>query len=152
MSNEKFTVNFYYILNCENDTIYIGSTNNDIKKRYEQHRRSYINYLKTKKGYYSICDLFEQCNDITNININLIKSVDCYNKLDKLKIENEIIDTYKKDKKYKVVNKNKAYDSDNFEFRKAYRDVYKYGGKCKSIIEIDGKLYKISISPVEVQI
>lgn len=146
---DKNIINFYYILNNETNTIYIGSTSKCLNKRFQQHKRSYIQYLKNNKskGYYSIFDIFENCTDHKNININLIQSCEC-DKIDKLKKEDEIISLYRENKIYNVVNKNKPYDESKFAFRKAYREVYKSGSSCKTIIEIDGRLYKISISPI----
>lgn len=151
MNCEKM-LNIYVVIDPFSNNAYIGSTLRSLETRLEEHKLAYRNFSNgdTSQKWYSVFSVFKKCKDksLNSIEIRMIETVPydgVY--LTKLKMEQNFIDEFRALKQWNILNHNNSFNSETYDKSKAYRDLYKTGNKCKNVIEIDGKLYTISISP-----
>lgn len=151
MSCEKM-LNIYIVLDSLSNNAYIGSTLRSLDIRLQEHKTAYNNFLNgdTTQKWYSVFSVFKKCKDknLNSIEIRLIETLPYDGEyVSKLKLEQKFIDEFRALKQWNILNHNNSFNSETYDKSKAYRDLYKTGNKCKNVIEIEGKLYTISVSP-----
>ena len=151
------TGNIYKIINSIDNEIYIGSTFNELRHRWQQHKASYNRWLN---GKCRKCSIFEKIKllGIKNFKIMLIKKYDVYRDdskdrrhllskeqlwINKLKCinekgafnpipEKELIKIYRLNNKDKIKEKAKEYKLNNKDKKKQYYENNKEKIKEKS--------------------
>ena len=93
----SYTAKIYKIVNTINDDIYVGSTKNELRKRFYEHKQT---YKKRNNGLYDMMNEYP----IESFRIVLIEEVECANKEDQIKHEQRFIDELKP-----KLNKNNSY-------------------------------------------
>jgi hypothetical protein len=85
-----YTAKIYKIVNTINDDIYVGSTKNELRVRWQGHKKFY-------KKHFNRNGLYEMMNEypIESFRIVLIEEVKCTNKEDQIKHEQIFIDELK---------------------------------------------------------
>lgn len=127
--------------NDNNKHIYIGSTVNSLSFRFTHHKNS---NNKTSLGIY--IDKYYN-GDWSNCYIELLEYFKCNNKKELLQRENELINEYKLNDNYEVININRAFG--NKEYKKEDKPQYnklnavKYDYIIKILIDI--KILNIDI-------
>lgn len=113
------TGRIYKIIHNQSNIIYIGSTYNELRKRWSEHKKDFKKYLDNKKSEVSIYPYFKQYG-IENFKIILIKE---YQVVDKKHL-------YSKEQlwisKLKSINKNKT-----FNIKRLYQQNYHFHNKEK---------------------
>ena len=118
----------YSIRSHQTDKIYIGSTINRLSRRINQHRSAYKKYLIDKKIYVSsyeilkytdhFIELLEMCpcsnkNELTRREGELIRSMNCVNKLIPGRNIKEYGKEYYQNNKIKIQEDSKKYKQEN---------------------------------------
>jgi len=121
------------------ELVYIGSTTQPLKKRFNQHRSSYNQYKKGLSNYVTSFKLFE-CDDAE---IKLIKNVCCETRKELEKLEGEIILNTICCNKYVAGRTNKAYYQSNKSKIKEKANAYYQSNKdiIKAKNKVKAKAY-----------
>ena len=85
-----YTAKIYKIVNTINDDIYVGSTKNELRKRFYDHKRNAI-HKKLNNGLYDMINEYS----INCFRIILIEEIECKNKEQQLQYEQRFIDKLK---------------------------------------------------------
>ena len=95
---------YIYIIRCiNNNLIYIGSTKQNINIRYSKH----IYDSKIEKRAKPFHKIVMSNDGWDNFNINILKEIEC-NSIEELRChESKIIDDYRKNANFKLMNTNK---------------------------------------------
>ena len=131
----------YTIRSHQTDKIYIGSTCNELRKRLYQHKQDYKRFLKNKYHIvssfeilkYDDCfiELYEKypCSDKMELHKRegeIIRSLDCVNKLIPARTKKEGKKEYYQKNKEKVLKRQKEYyEKKKEEINKRRRQKYK---------------------------
>jgi hypothetical protein len=128
----------YKIVVGESNDVYIGSTFNELRHRFANHKNDYKKYLNDKHHKISVYDLFDRYG-IDNCKMILIKEYECcddkhlkayeqlwINKLRPINKNNPFSIKYLSDKQY-----NKQYYEANKEKIKEYKKQYREKNKDK---------------------
>jgi len=123
------TGRIYKIINRFDNDVYVGSTYNTIKHRWQNHKQNYKGWLEGKKGKCSIYEKFKLLG-IENFKIMLIKEYQCYRENNKDKKH-----LFSKEQlwinKLKNINSQCAFNPlyYNKEYKKLYNEQYREDNK-----------------------
>ena len=103
-------IGYIYKIQRKSDkkTVYIGSTEKKLKYRLSEHKGQYRHFLNGNSHYYSSFEIVKY----QDAEIDLIKEVEVKNKTELRQIEDDFITIYD-DLGFNVVNKNRAYTTDD---------------------------------------
>lgn len=85
-----YTAKIYKIVNIVNDDFYIGSTKNELRVRWNQHKKDSRKYSE-RNGLYQMMNAHE----LNNFRIILFRIIQCQNREDQLRQEQSCIDELK---------------------------------------------------------
>ena len=130
----------YTIRSRNSDKVYIGSTCNELRKRFHDHKLDYKYWVDGKRAYTSSFEVFKDgmcyiellekcpCNDKNELlrrEGQLIRNMDCVNKI----IAGRTLEEYYQDNKELMSKKNKEYYENNKEDIKEYNKEWKENNK-----------------------
>ncbi len=138
-----YKIKVYKIVNDIDDKIYVGSTRNELRKRFNEHKANYYRYLRGESTkYISSYKMFDTYS-IACCHIILLSEFEVENREQMMQHERRFFDKYKSC----IVNINRSYvtDSESKEkeriFNKAYRDTHKDNikaqRKIRRVVESD---------------
>ena len=135
----------------DNKKYYIGSTTqSDLNKRLNQHIQAFKSYLNGKYNFYSIFNIFLDCNMVfDSIEIKQIEKVEVLDEFELKCLEQECITNFKI-LQYNVININRPINKNLYKQNKSYRDLYKQNKRCKMVLQCPccQKNIKVSISAI----
>ena len=117
----------YKIIHNQSDLIYLGSTKQELRYRWRDHKNNYKQYLKDNHSEISIYPYFKQYG-IENFKMILVEEIEYEDRKELLKKEQEWIN------KLSCINKIYAYTSkeEKRNNQQIYQQTYKYKNYQKS--------------------
>ena len=107
----------YSLTSIETQDIYIGSTRQELKWRFSDHKAGYKSYVNNIGNWVCSFEIFQKCSPDT-IKINLLEEIEFKDIQDLLKAEQKWMDFYKEN----LVNKHTAIQK--YSTRKEYKKAW----------------------------